>query len=50
MCPDFVFCHGDLARYSVLVDQDVYDTIAVIDWQFSGPFPPSMELRKFYQT
>ncbi|KAK4223607.1 kinase-like domain-containing protein [Podospora fimiseda] len=42
-----VFCHNDLSANNVIVDPDTLKIKAIIDWEYSGFFPPEFE-RTFY--
>jgi aminoglycoside phosphotransferase (APT) family kinase protein len=44
---DFVFCHGDLSQYNVLVDPDSLQITAILDWEYAGFYPPFFE-RHFF--
>ncbi|MCJ1350015.1 hypothetical protein MMC31_008258 [Peltigera leucophlebia] len=40
---EFVFCHNDLAQHNILVDPDTLQVDAIIDWEYSGFYPPEFE-------
>ncbi|KAK4096457.1 hypothetical protein N658DRAFT_569845 [Parathielavia hyrcaniae] len=42
-----VFCHNDLSANNVIVDPDFLKITAIVDWEYSGFFPPDFE-RDFY--
>lgn len=39
----YVYCHNDLGLYNVMVNPDSLAIEAVIDWEYSGFFPPKLE-------
>lgn len=39
----FVYCHNDLGLYNILVDTETLEPTGVIDWEYSGFFPPVFE-------
>ncbi|KAI4194434.1 MAG: hypothetical protein LQ350_007771 [Teloschistes chrysophthalmus] len=44
----YVYCHNDLALHNLFVDPETFDIEAVIDWEYSGFFPPELEY-PFYE-
>lgn len=40
---DLVFCHNDLSTHNVIVDPKTLKINAIIDWEYSGFFPPEFE-------
>jgi aminoglycoside phosphotransferase (APT) family kinase protein len=40
---EYVFCHNDLSQQNVIVDPDTLRIRAIIDWEYSGFFPPRFE-------
>ena len=40
---DFGFCHGDLAQNNFLLDKETLDIVGVLDWEYSGFYPPQIE-------
>ncbi|CAD0094543.1 unnamed protein product [Aureobasidium mustum] len=44
-CKDskFVFCHNDLSGHNILVDPETYEIVGIVDWEYSGFFPPWFE-------
>jgi hypothetical protein len=41
---DFVLCHCDLAPHNIFIDPESFKIVGIIDWEFSGYFPPHFEL------
>ncbi len=41
--PGYVFQHGDLTAHNILMDPQTLQVMALIDWEYSGFFPPGME-------
>ncbi|KAI0964904.1 hypothetical protein F4678DRAFT_477010 [Xylaria arbuscula] len=41
--PEYVFQHGDLAAHNIIMDPQTLQVMALIDWEYSGFFPPGME-------
>ncbi|MCJ1336346.1 hypothetical protein MMC09_001622 [Bachmanniomyces sp. S44760] len=39
----YVYCHNDLAWRNIVVDPKTLEVISIIDWEFSGFFPPEFE-------
>lgn len=46
----YVYCHNDLAFYNFFVDPKTLEIEAVIDWEYSGFFPPELEWNFCYRT
>ncbi|KAL8779375.1 MAG: hypothetical protein Q9203_001477 [Teloschistes exilis] len=44
----YVYCHNDLAFHNLFVDPETLEIEAVIDWEYSGFFPPELEF-PFYE-
>lgn len=40
---EFVFCHNDLAQHNIMIDPDTLEVAAIIDWEYSGFYPPEFE-------
>lgn len=38
-----VFCHNDLYPHNILVDPRTYEVTAILDWEYSGFYPPQFE-------
>lgn len=38
--PTLVYCHNDLYQHNILVDPKTYEVTAILDWEYSGYFPP----------
>ena len=45
IAPDerYIYCHNDLAQQNIVVDPQTLKIIALIDWEYSGFFPPEFE-------
>ncbi|KAH8878955.1 aminoglycoside phosphotransferase [Thozetella sp. PMI_491] len=41
---EFVFCHNDLSPQNIFIDPEAFHIVGIIDWEFSGYFPPHFEL------
>ena len=41
---DYIFCHGDLAQHNIIINKESYDVMAILDWEYSGYYPPEFEL------
>ena len=39
----FNFCHNDLAQHNIMMNTDTLQVEAIIDWEFSGFYPPEFE-------
>lgn len=39
----FVYCHNDLNQHNILLDPTTFEVKAIIDWEYSGFFPPNFE-------
>ncbi|KAI4256036.1 MAG: hypothetical protein LQ352_002268 [Teloschistes flavicans] len=39
----YVYCHNDLDTQNFMIDKETLEVEAVIDWEYSGFFPPQME-------
>lgn len=39
----YVYCHNDLAQQNIVVDTKTLKVISLIDWEYSGFFPPDFE-------
>jgi len=39
----FIYCHNDLGQQNILLDPATLEVKAVIDWEYSGFFPPNFE-------
>lgn len=44
---DLVFCHNDLSANNVIVNPETLKIAAIIDWEYSGFFPPEFEVPYF---
>ncbi|KAK5677927.1 hypothetical protein LTS10_009810 [Elasticomyces elasticus] len=42
--PDFVLCHNDLGRHNIFINPKTYAITCIIDWEYSGWYPPEWEL------
>ncbi len=42
-------CHGDLTGSNVIVNPETNTIIAIIDWEYSGFYPPIMDF-PYYQV
>ncbi|KAK8092669.1 uncharacterized protein PG998_014457 [Apiospora kogelbergensis] len=40
----FVLCHNDLGPQNIFVNPDTFKIVGIIDWEFSGFYPPYFEL------
>ncbi|KAK8010339.1 hypothetical protein PG990_009304 [Apiospora arundinis] len=40
----FVFCHNDLGPPNIFINPETFKIVGIIDWEFSGFFPPYFEL------
>lgn len=40
---EFGFCHNDLAQHNIMIDPDMLQVEAIIDWEYSGFYPPEFE-------
>lgn len=40
----FVLCHNDLSKNNIFVDPDTFQIKYIIDWEYSGFFPPRFEI------
>ena len=40
----FVLCHNDLGPQNIFVCPDTFQIVGIIDWEYSGFFPPYFEL------
>ncbi len=40
---EFVFCQNDLAQHNIMIDPDTLEVAAIIDWEYSGFYPPEFE-------
>ncbi|KAL8951317.1 MAG: hypothetical protein Q9222_002704 [Ikaeria aurantiellina] len=38
------YCHGDLAQHNVMIKPDSLEVLCLIDWEYSGFFPPDFEV------
>ncbi|WEW57273.1 hypothetical protein PRK78_002738 [Emydomyces testavorans] len=41
--PEYSFCHNDLSLDNILIDPDTREVKAIIDWEYSGFYPPGFE-------
>ncbi|KAL9100319.1 MAG: hypothetical protein Q9163_004298, partial [Psora crenata] len=39
----YVYCHNDLAQQNIVVDPTTLQVMSLIDWEYSGFFPPEFE-------
>ncbi|KAL9127122.1 MAG: hypothetical protein Q9217_003948 [Psora testacea] len=39
----YVYCHNDLAQQNIVVEPKTLEVISLIDWEYSGFFPPEFE-------
>ncbi|KAL8690614.1 MAG: hypothetical protein Q9218_003979 [Villophora microphyllina] len=39
----YVYCHNDLDLHNFMIDKETLEVEAVIDWEYSGFFPPEFE-------
>ena len=39
----YVFCHNDLNIHNFMMDPETLTVKAVVDWEYSGYFPPELE-------
>ena len=42
---EYAFCHNDLSQSNVLVNPDTLKITAILDWEYSGFYPPQFERR-----
>ncbi|TGO42031.1 hypothetical protein BHYA_0013g00340 [Botrytis hyacinthi] len=42
--PEYSFQHGDLAAHNILIDTELLQPKALIDWEFAGYYPSGMDL------
>ncbi|KAL8900830.1 MAG: hypothetical protein Q9192_000867 [Flavoplaca navasiana] len=40
----YVYCHNDLAQHNIVIKPDSLEVLCLIDWEFSGFFPPGFEV------
>ncbi|KAI9668713.1 MAG: hypothetical protein M1817_005197 [Caeruleum heppii] len=40
----FVFCHNDLSPHNIFLNPTTLEVMAIIDWEYSGFFPPEVDL------
>jgi len=45
--PDFSFYHNDLVQHNIFVDPETFDIKGIIDWEYSGFFPPWFEAARW---
>ena len=46
----YTFCHNDLAQQNIMVDPETLEPVAIIDWEYSGFYPPGFELLLYRKT
>jgi hypothetical protein len=46
---EYVFCHNDLAQHNIMVDPKTLQPLAILDWEYSGYYPPEFESRLWYK-
>jgi len=39
----FVFCHGDLSRMNIMLDERTLDVVSILDWENAGFYPKELE-------
>ncbi|KAL8643745.1 MAG: hypothetical protein Q9210_007576 [Variospora velana] len=40
----YVYCHNDLAQHNIVIKPDSLEVLCLIDWEYSGFFPPGFEV------
>ncbi|KAL8827232.1 MAG: hypothetical protein Q9170_007094 [Blastenia crenularia] len=40
----YVYCHNDLAPHNIVIKPDSLEVLCLIDWEYSGFFPPGFEV------
>jgi hypothetical protein len=40
---EYVMTHGDLGPHNVMMDLETLKVISIIDWEYSGYFPPEFQ-------
>ncbi|KAL8828500.1 MAG: hypothetical protein Q9170_006574 [Blastenia crenularia] len=40
----FHYCHNDIAEHNIVIKPDSLEVLSLIDWEFSGFFPPGFEV------
>ena len=46
----YVYCHNDLSRHNIFVDPETLQVVSIIDWEYSGFYPPEFERQIWHQT
>lgn len=46
---EYVFCHNDLAQHNIMVDPKTLQPLAILDWEYSGFYPPGFESYLWYR-